>query len=113
MNQIAHPIKLSAFSAAFATVATLMSGAMAPNAEAAIQCRGTAQVISGGLHVTPYCEDHNLAVVARKVGSKYTFRQIRTNPNLKQELCHLLAGDIRVSSACAGLEGIEGDSRGR
>ena len=114
MVQIAHPIKLSVFSAALATVATLMTGAMAPNAEAAIQCRGTAQVIpGGGLHVTPYCEDHNLAVVAQKVGSKYSFRQIRTNPNLKQELCHLLAGDIRIGSACAGLEGIEGDSRGR
>ena len=86
--------------------------ALAPKAEAAIQCQGTAQVIPGaGLHVTPYCEDYNLAKVARQTGSKVTFRQIRTNPNLKQQLCHLLAGDIRVGSACAGLEGIEGDNR--
>ena len=92
----------------------MSTAGMAPQANAAIQCRGNAQVIpGGGLHIAPYCEDHYLARVAQKSGSKVTFRQIRTNPNLKQQVCFFLAGDIRVSSACAGLEGIEGDSRGR
>ncbi len=114
MKTLANPRNLSLVASTFLTAAVLSAAAMTPHAEAAIQCRGNAQVIpGGGLHITPYCEDYNLAKVAQKAGSKVTFRQLRTNPNLKQEICFLLAGDIRVSSACVGLEGVEGDNRGR
>ena len=114
MKSLAYPKNLSLVAGTLLTAAILSAAGMTPRAEAAIQCQGTAQVIpGGGLHVTPYCEDYNLAKVAQSAGSKVTFRQIRTNPNIKQDICFLLAGDIRVGSACAGLEGIEGDNRGR
>ena len=113
MKQFVLPINFSLLASAFLTAAVMSTAAVTPQAHAAIQCQGNAQVIQGGLHITPYCEDHNLARVAQKSGSKVTFRQIRTNPNVKQQVCFWLAGDIRVSSACAGLEGIEGDNRGR
>ncbi|MDA7948814.1 MAG: hypothetical protein MPJ78_15225 [Hyphomicrobiaceae bacterium] len=114
MKQFALPFNFSLLASTFLTAAVVSVGGMAPQAQAAIQCQGNAQVLpGGGLHITPYCEDYNLARVAQKSGSKVTFRQIRTNPNLKQQLCFFLAGDIRVTSACAGLEGIEGDNRGR
>lgn len=114
MMQTASRLSFPMLASAFFTAAAISMTAAVPTTEAAIQCQGTAQVIpGGGLHVTPYCEDHNLAVVAQQAGSRVTFQQIRTNPNLKEELCHLLAGDIRVGSACAGLEGIDGSTRSR
>lgn len=114
MKTLVNPKNLSLIAGTFLTAAVLSSVGMTPHAHAGIQCQGTAQVIpGGGLHVTPYCEDHNLARVAQQVGSKITFRQIRTNPNAKEQICRLLAGDIRVGSACVGLEGVEGNSFGR
>jgi hypothetical protein len=69
---------------------------------AEIRCKGAFQIVGGQSIVTPWCEDANLAAVARAYGTKVTARQIRNNPNLKQQLCRFIGYDLRVKDTCAG-----------
>ena len=48
----------------------------APVPEAKIQCRGNFQVTKYGLIATPYCEEEQIAFVARSYGSKVTAAQV-------------------------------------
>ena len=69
-------------------------------AYAGIDCRNGYQVVSGNLIATPYCQDKQLAEVARSRGLKVTFAEIRDNPNLKREVCQIVGRDIRVAQTC-------------
>jgi hypothetical protein len=69
---------------------------------AAIPCKGPYQIVQGQLIATPYCEDNYLARVAREYGIRVSNREIRQNPNKKQEVCRFMGSDIRVRQICAG-----------
>ncbi len=84
---------------AFILAAVAIAGS-ALNAEAAIQCRNGAQLVSGSYIITPYCQDKLLAQVARQYGSRVSFAEIRDNPNTKRHVCRLVGRDIRVFENC-------------
>lgn len=76
--------------------------AIAPNPSlAAIECEGNFQVLSNGaLHNSPYCEDLELAYVARQAGMNVSFRAVRQNPSVKERACRLVGYDLRVRDTC-------------
>jgi hypothetical protein len=87
--------------------ALLLSGfgwmilAAAP-AEARIRCDGNYQIINGQPHATPYCQDENLAQVARTYGMRVSGSAMRNSPSEKQRVCQFIGSDIRVREACHG-----------
>lgn len=85
---------LSALAAASALLAT------APAAEAKIRCKDGYQLVQGNYLATPYCQEAQLADVARSYGFKVSFAEIRENPNSKRRLCALIGRDIRVQQTC-------------
>lgn len=79
----------------------IAAGVVAPqSALAKIKCDGAYQVVSGNLLATPYCQDNNLARVARSYGLRVSDRDIRQNPNRKRYVCGIVGRDIRVRTAC-------------
>jgi hypothetical protein len=71
-------------------------------AQARIVCHGSFQVMRGGTEiVTPYCENENLAAVAREYGSHVTGAEMRNSPSAKERVCHFIGHDIRVTDTCA------------
>jgi hypothetical protein len=85
-------------SAIFLATAAILASTL--TAEAAIQCRNGAQLVSGSYIITPYCQDKLLAQVARQYGSRVSFAEIRDNPNTKRHVCRLVGRDIRVFENC-------------
>ena len=89
-------------------VATLISAALlalvvAPEPAAArIKCKGNFQVTKNGLISTPYCQEEQIARVARSYGWKVTAARIHNNPLKKVEVCQALGGDVRLKGSCAG-----------
>jgi len=75
--------------------------AVGSSAHARIVCDDNYQVIAGQEISTPYCQDNNLAQVARGHGRRVSDAEVRNNPGLKNELCRYLGSDIRVQTACA------------
>ncbi len=71
-------------------------------AAAGIECRGNFQVTKYGLISTPYCEEENIARVARSYGMKVTGAQVRKDPLKKVYLCQRIGGDTRLKGSCAG-----------
>ncbi len=71
-------------------------------AEARILCDGNYQVINGQPHATPYCQDENLAQVARSYGMRVSGSAMRNSPSEKQRVCQFIGSDIRVREACHG-----------
>jgi hypothetical protein len=69
-------------------------------ADARIQCKGNFQVTKNGLISTPYCQEEQIARVARSYGWKVTAAQIRNNPLKKVEVCQALGGDVRLNGSC-------------
>ena len=61
-------------------VAALLALSLAAPAAARIECRGNFQMSKYGLIATPYCEEENIARVARSYGSKVTGAEVRNNP---------------------------------
>ncbi len=82
----------------------------AAEANAKIQCRDGYQIVQGNALATPYCQEEQLARVARSYGFNVSFAEIRNNPNSKRRLCALLGRDIRVQQTCidAGIVGRRG-----
>ena len=70
--------------------------------EARIQCRGNFQITKYGLLATPYCEEEQIAFVARSYGQNVTGSQVRKNPLMKVYLCQTLGYDSRLKGSCAG-----------
>lgn len=69
-------------------------------AEAKIQCKGIFQVTKHGLISTPYCQELEIARVARSYGWKVTDAQVRNDPLKKVYICQSLGGDNRLKGAC-------------
>ena len=90
-------MKRSANSASL-VVALVAAGSMP--ASAAIKCRDGAQLVAGSYITTPYCQDKLLAEVARQYGFKFSFAEIRDNPNAKRNVCVFVGRDIRVQENC-------------
>ena len=70
--------------------------------EARIQCRGNFQVTKYGLLATPYCEEEQIAFVARSYGSRVTAAQVHNDPLTKVYLCQTIGYDSRLKGSCAG-----------
>lgn len=82
---------------------TLLAGAASlagQPAEARLMCKDGFQVVQGNLIATPYCQDDQLATVARGYGYKVSAAAIRHNPNLKRDVCRFVGRDIRVYQHC-------------
>jgi hypothetical protein len=73
--------------------------AVAP-AVARIECRDNFQVTKHGLISTPYCEEKQIARVARSRGFAVSDEEVRNNPNTKVYLCQTLGSDIRLKGSC-------------
>ena len=83
--------------------ATLLMALAAPDPAAArIECRGNFQMTKYGLIATPYCEEEQIAFVARSYGQNVTGSQVRNNPLTKVYLCQTLGYDSRLKGSCAG-----------
>lgn len=87
--------------ASFVLAIGLIASVMEP-AEARIKCQGNFQVTKHGLIATPYCEEAQIARVARSYGEKVTAAEVRNNPNKKVYLCRRFGGDNRLKGSCAG-----------
>ena len=83
----------------------------APPAMARILCDGNYQVINGQPLATPYCQDENLAQVARSYGMRVSGSAMRNSPSEKQRVCEFIGSDIRVREACYGQDGRGGPFR--
>lgn len=85
------------------SAALSMTLCVAPDrAEARIQCKGNFQITKYGPIATPYCEEEQIAVVARSYGMKVTGSQVRNDPLKKVQLCQIIGGDVRLKGSCAG-----------
>ena len=82
-------------------IAILCLAAPGP-AEARIKCQGNFQVTKHGLISTPYCEEEQIAAVARTYGERVSGAEVRNNALTKVRLCQRFGGDIRLKGSCAG-----------
>ena len=92
-----HSNKISTFF----SITLFTSVAVSP-AAARIECRDNFQVTKHGLISTPYCEERQIARVARSYGYPVTDAEVRNNPNTKIYLCRIIGNDIRLKGSCAG-----------
>jgi hypothetical protein len=69
-------------------------------AAARIECRGNFQITKYGPISTPYCEERQIARVARSYGIRVTDSQVRNNPNTKVWLCQTIGNDNRLKGSC-------------
>ncbi len=77
-------------------------------AAAAIKCSGGYQLVQGSLLATPYCQDQQVADVARAYGIRVSGHEICNNPNTKRHVCRTIGRDNRVYLSC-----LESNPRGR
>ncbi|MGC2408827.1 MAG: hypothetical protein WA441_02145 [Methyloceanibacter sp.] len=71
-------------------------------AAARIECRGNFQITKYGPIATPYCEEEQIAFVARSYGSNVTGAQVRNDPLTKVYLCQTLGHELAAEGSCAG-----------
>lgn len=72
----------------------------APAAEAAIVCRDGFQYSGGNWISTPYCNDADLARIAREHGVRVSAAEVRNNPAKKYEVCRFIGSSPAASSYC-------------
>ncbi len=84
-----------------AALATIL---VTSQAEAKIVCRDNFQITKYGPISTPYCEEKQIARVARSYGFAVTDAEVRNNPNTKVYLCQIIGGDNRLKGSCAGYD---------
>ena len=84
------------------SLAVLALAFAAGPASARIECRGNFQITKYGPIATPYCEEEQIAAVARSYGTKVTGSQVRNDPLKKVYLCQIYGSDIRLKGSCAG-----------
>jgi hypothetical protein len=82
--------------------AGLLAATLAGPAEARIECRGNFQMTKYGPIATPYCEEEQIAFVARSYGQKVTGAQVHYDPLTKVYLCQTIGYDSRLKGSCAG-----------
>jgi len=80
--------------------AALLVLSASPALAAKIKCKGIFQVTKNGLISTPYCQDEEIARVARSYGWKTTTAQVRNDPLKKVRICRALGNDNRLKGAC-------------
>jgi hypothetical protein len=68
--------------------------------QARIVCDGNYQMIRGQPHATPFCQDENLAKVARGYGMRVSGETMRNSFSEKARVCRFIGSDIRVREAC-------------
>jgi hypothetical protein len=90
-----------AYSAHLVVGLLLILSAASP-AAARIECRGNFQITKHGPISTPYCEERQIARVARSYGMSVTDAEVRNNPNTKVYLCQIIGDDVRLKGSCAG-----------
>jgi hypothetical protein len=83
-------------------MAALLAVSLAAPAAARIECRGNFQVSKYGLIATPYCEEEQIARVARSYGVRVTGAEVRSNALKKVYLCQVYGYDTRLKGSCAG-----------
>jgi hypothetical protein len=64
------------------------------------KCKGIFQITKNGLISTPYCQDQEIARVARSYGWRVTATQVRNDPLKKVYICQVLGNDTRLKGAC-------------
>lgn len=101
--RFAIPTSKSWNTAAVVAAAALAIALPSGPANAAIQCDGAYQRNASGEVRTPYCEDQQLAQIARGYGRNVSFAAIRNSYGLKRKLCRFLRNDNRVTATCAPL----------
>jgi hypothetical protein len=79
---------------------TFLSFLAPATAEARIQCQGNFHVTKYGLIATPYCEEEQIARVARSYGVNVSGSQVRNDALKKVYLCQWLGGDVRLKGSC-------------
>jgi hypothetical protein len=89
------------YRAACAAALIIVIAATGP-AAARIECRGNFQVTKYGPIATPYCEEEQIAYVARSYGQNVSGSQVRRDPLLKVYLCQTIGYDNRLKGSCAG-----------
>ena len=95
-----------------AACAIVIASVASVPAGAAITCVDNFQRVGAELIATPYCRDSYLVSVAQGMGSDVSAAQVRNNPRVRDELCHLVG--VRAIGACdidngAGAPGGGGD----
>jgi hypothetical protein len=80
--------------------AALLNVTASPAIAAKIKCKGIFQVTKNGLLSTPYCQDAEIARVARSYGWKVSAAQVRNEPLKKVHICRALGNDNRLKGAC-------------
>src|SRR5262245_41219987 len=81
--------------------ATVLAVSLAAPASARIQCQGNFQVTKYGLLATPYCQEREIARVARSYGANVTDAEVRNNPLTKVYLCQVYGYDNRLKVSCS------------
>jgi hypothetical protein len=69
-------------------------------AHARIECRGSFQITKYGPVATPYCQEEEIARVARSYGYKVSGAEVRNNALKKVYLCQIIGNDVRLKGAC-------------
>ena len=82
--------------------AVALTTMLTAGAEARIECRGNFQTTKYGPIATPYCEEEQIAFVARSYGSRVTAAQVHNDPLTKVYLCQTIGYDSRLKGSCAG-----------
>ena len=80
--------------------AAILAVSLAAPASARIQCQGNFQVTKYGLLATPYCEEREIARVARSYGANVTDAEVRDKPLTKVYLCQVYGHDNRLKGSC-------------
>jgi hypothetical protein len=70
------------------------------SAAAKIECRDNFQITKHGLISTPYCEELQIARVARSYCFNVSDAEVRNNPNTKVYLCQIIGNDNRLKGSC-------------
>ena len=86
-------------SATLAAVA-LLAVSFASPVDARIRCHGNYQASKYGPISTPYCQEGNIARVARSYGANVTDAEVRNNPLTKVYLCQVYGHDTRLKGSC-------------
>ena len=77
-----------------------------------IECRGNFQITKYGPIATPYCEEEQIAYVARSYGQNVSGYQVRNDPLLKVYLCQTIGYDNRLKGSAPAM-GLTPNAPGR
>src|SRR5262245_58132676 len=85
---------------ALALVPVAVPLALVQPAQSRIVCDGDYQIVQGRPLATPYCQEQNLAQVARSYGFRVSADSIRRSESVKGDICRTIGYDNRVREVC-------------